>query len=122
MKVIKIDELIYLSNQYTDFSCRPSCKKYKEGTIFDEEKSVRWNREEVDRRNNLHQEEVKRLNREKNQMYEKLVNLIYRYIIQETKVSKEKAIKIYNYLYEEYHSYGLTECINHLDDLLDLFE
>lgn len=36
MKVVKIDELIYLSNQYTDFSCKPSCKKYKEGTIFDE--------------------------------------------------------------------------------------
>ncbi len=122
MKIVKIDELIYLSNQYTDFSCKPSYKKYKEGTIFDEEKSVRWNREEVDRRNNLHQEEVKRLNREKNQMYEKLVNLIYQYIIQETKVSKERATKIYNYLYEEYHSYGLTECINHLDDLLDLFE
>lgn len=122
MKVIKIDELIYLSNQYTDFSCKPFCKKYKEGTIFDEEKSVRWNREEVDRRNNLHQEEVKKLNREKNQMYEKLINLIYQYIIQETKVSKERATKIYNYLYEEYHSYGLTECINHLDDLLDLFE
>ena len=122
MMVVKIDELIYLSNQYKDFSCKHSCKKYKEGTIFDEEKSVRWNREEVDRRNNLHQEEVKRLNREKNQMYEKLVNLIYQYIIQETKVSKERAAKIYNYLYEEYHSYGLTECINHLDDLLDLFE
>ena len=114
MKVVKIDELIYLSNQYTDFSCKPSYKKYKEGTIFDEEKSVRWNREEVDRKNNLR--------REKNQMYEKLVNLIYQYIIQETKVSKERAAKIYNYLYEEYHSYGLTECINHLDDLLDLFE
>lgn len=122
MKVVKIDELIYLSNQYTDFSCKPSYKKYKEGTIFDEEKSVRWNREEVDRKNNLRQEEIKRLNREKNQMYEKLVNLIYQYIIQETKVSKERAAKIYNYLYEEYHSYGLTECINHLDDLLDLFE
>lgn len=80
MKVVKIDELIYLSNQYTDFSCKPSYKKYKEGTIFDEEKSVRWNREEVDRKNNLRQEEVKRLNREKNQMYEKLVNLIYQYI------------------------------------------
>lgn len=122
MKIIKIDELIYLSNQYTDFSCKPSYKKYKEGTIFDEEKSVRWNKEEVEKRNNLYQEEVKKLNRKKNQMYEELVNLIKQYIIQEANVSDERAAKIYNYLYEEYHSYGLTECINHLDDLLDLFE
>ena len=121
MKAIRIDELIFLSNKYSDFSCKPTYKKYKEGTIFDEDKSVKWNREEVAKRNLLYDDEVKNLNRQKNQMYTELINLIKRYITQETKVSDKQATKIWNYVYEEYHSYGLTECINHLDDLLELF-
>lgn len=121
MKAIRIDKLIFLSNNYSDFSCKPTYKKYKEGTIFDEDKSVKWNREEVAKRNLLYNDEVKNLNRQKNQMYTELINLIKRYITQETKVSDKQATKIWNYVYEEYHSYGLTECINHLDDLLELF-
>lgn len=121
MKAIRIDELIFLSNNYSDFSCKPTYKKYKEGTIFDKDKSVKWNREEVAKRNLLYNDEVKNLNRQKNQMYTELINLIKRYITQETKVSDKQATKIWNYVYEEYHSYGLTECINHLDDLLELF-
>lgn len=121
MKAIRIDELIFLSNNYSDFSCKPTYKKYKEGTIFDEDKSVKWNREEVAKRNLLYDDEVKNLNRQKNQMYTELINLIKRYITQATKVSDKQATKIWNYVYEEYHSYGLTECINHLDDLLELF-
>lgn len=121
MKAIRIDELIFLSNNYSDFSCKPTYKKYKEGTIFDEDKSVKWNREEVAKRNLLYNDEVKNLNRQKNQMYTELINLIKRYITQETKVSDKQATKIWNYVYEKYHSYGLTECINHLDDLLELF-
>lgn len=121
MKAIRIDELIFLSNNYSDFSCKPTYKKYKEGTIFDEDKSVKQNREEVAKRNLLYDDEVKNLNRQKNQMYTELINLIKRYITQETKASDKQATKIWNYVYEEYHSYGLTECINHLDDLLELF-
>lgn len=101
MKVIKIDELIHLSNKYTNFSCKPSCKKYKEGTVFDEEKSVRWNKEEVKKRNDFYQEQLNNLNRIKNEMYKDLSNLIKQYIIQETKVSDKQATKIYDYLYEE---------------------
>ena len=121
VEIIRIDELIFLSNRYTDFSCKPTCKKYKNGTVLDEDKSVKWNREEVVKRNLLYDDEVKRLNRKKNRMYTELVNLIQKYIIQETNVSDKTSTKIWNYLYEEYHSYGLTECINHLDDLLELF-
>lgn len=121
MKAIRINELIFLSNKYLDFSCKPTYKKYKEGTIFDEDKSVKWNREEVAKRNLLYDDEVKNLNRQKNQMYTELINLIKIYITQETKVSDKQATKIWNYVYEEYHSHGLTGCINHLDDLLELF-
>lgn len=111
-----------MADEYTRFSCKPKSLKYKVGTIFDEEKSVKWNKEEVERLNKKHEDEVKELNREKNLLYVNLVNSIKKYIISETKVSEARADKIYNYLYAEYHSYGLRECLCHLDDLLELFQ
>lgn len=116
-----LEKLYKMVNEYEGFSCKPKQQKYKVGFIFDEEKSVRWNREEVERQNQKHDDEVKALNNTKNHLYNRLVAGIKTYIIEQTKVSKEKADKIYAYLYCEYHSYGLTECLNHLDDLLELF-
>lgn len=85
-KAIRIDELTFLSCRYADFPCKPNCKKYKEGTIFDEDKSLKWNREEVVKKN-LFMMKLKKLNRKKNQMYTELVHIIKQYIIQETNVT-----------------------------------
>lgn len=117
-----LDKLYDMAAEYNKFSCKPKERKYKIGEVFDDDKSVRWNREEVERRNKLHEEEAKRLNTEKNRLLIEWIDAVYIYIMQETKVKKEKAKDIYNYLYTEYHSYGLTEVLNHLDDLLYLFK
>lgn len=118
---IPIETLYEMSEQYTKFSCKPQSRKYKLGTIFDEDKSVKWNKAEVERLNKIHDDEVKELNRRKNELYINLVNAIKMYIIQETNVSEKQAEKIYNYLCNEYHAYSWRECLDHLDDLLDLF-
>lgn len=115
-------KLYDMANEYNNFSYKPKNKKYKIGEVIDEDKSVRWNREEVEKRNRLREEEVKRLNTEKNRLFIKWIDAVYIYIMQETKVKKEKAKDIYNYLYTEYHNYGLVEVLNHLDDLLYLFK
>lgn len=116
-----IETLYNMAEQYTKFSCKPKSNKYKIGTVLDEDKSVKWNREEVERLNKIHDDEVKELNRHKNELYVGLVKAIKMYIIQETNVSEKQADKIYNYLCNTYHSYGLRECLTQLDDLLDLF-
>lgn len=116
-----IERLYEMASEYTEFSCKPKNPKYKVGTIIDEDKSVRWNREEIERLNDIHTEEVKELNRKKNLLLANIEDAIEKYIIEETKVSKKRAEKIYKYLYEEYHSYGIRECICHLDDLLEIF-
>ena len=116
-----IEALYNMAEQYTKFSCKPKSNKYKIGSVLDEDKSVKWNREEVERLNKIHDDEVKELNRHKNELYVGLVKAIKMYIIQETNVSEKQADKIYNYLCNTYHSYGLRECLNQLDDLLDLF-
>ena len=118
---ITIEELYDMAEKYVNFSCKPKSCKYKIGTVFDEDKSVKWNKEEVERLNKVYEAEVKKLNTQKNELMINLVHSIKTYIIQETNVKKEQADKIYDYLYSEYHSYGLRECISHLDDLLNLF-
>lgn len=42
-----IEALYNMAEQYTNFSCKPKSNKYKVGTIFDEDMSVKWNREEL---------------------------------------------------------------------------
>lgn len=116
------DKLCEMAREYTNFSCKPKERKYKIGEVFDDDKSVRWNREEVERRNKLHDEEVKRLNMQKNKMLLEWTDAVKLYIIKETKVKKDKADEIYNYLYEKYHSYGLLEVLANMDELLDLFK
>ena len=54
-----IKRLYEMASEYTEFSCKPKNPKYKVGTIIDEDKSVRWNREEIERLNDIHTEEVK---------------------------------------------------------------
>ena len=121
-----IKELSEMEVKYRCFSCKPFSKKYKIGTIFDEEKSVRWNREEVERRNLLHEEEVKRLNNEKNKLREELIAEIKKHIIERigknTKNVNLKANRIYNYLYSKHYAFGFSEIINNMDDLLELIK
>ena len=96
-------------------------KRFKDDHVFDEDKSVKWNREEVERKNSEFENAVKQLNREKNLLYTELISMINSYITVETGVSVKKSEKIWNYLYSNYHAYGLAECLNHLDELLELF-
>lgn len=121
--MVDYEKLVELGEKYSNFSCRPPYPKIKEGTIFDEEKSVRWNREEVIRRNAARDEEVKSLNREKANRYQEFVSLVKKYIQENTssRVSDERAGRIWDYLESNYHSYGISECLAHLDDLLELF-
>lgn len=117
-----LKKLYDMVNEYTSFSYKPELKRYNNGDVIDEDKSVKWNREQVEILNKKYNDKVKELNTKGNLMYTNLVNGIKEYIIEETKVSKKQADKIYNYLYDEYHSHGIAECLNHLDDLLDLFK
>ncbi len=98
-------------------------KPLKEDTIIDEEQSVRWNREEVARRN----EEIER--RLKNdRKYHQLCDSAMEEIIKTsvnswymTEFNKETINVIYAQAWESGHSYGYSEVYNHFREYMDMF-
>ena len=54
-------------DRVNEMSCKPvGLQKYKVGHIFDENMSVKWNQEKLEEENKKYNDEVARLNTEKN--------------------------------------------------------
>lgn len=104
-------------------SCRPvGLQKVPGNHIFDEDQSVKWNREQVELNNKKYQSEVARLNTEKNKARDFVYNLIIEKIQYEVghRLSRKKAEAIWNRAYEDGHSFGFYEIRCRLSDLIDL--
>lgn len=103
--------------------CVPkNMEKYPKGYIADEEKSVRWNREFVERENEKYRLEVSRLNTVKNKARDALKEHIYERIQFEVghDLSREKARLIYGMAYERGRSYGSYEVEKSIHELIEL--
>lgn len=124
-KMVERDDWDKIASDY-DKACRMSCRpgdnfrKVKVGDVIDEEKSVRWNREEVERLRLAYDEEVKRLNREKNAAIVAIEDRAVKLIAYEADISEEKAKLLWDFVYERGHAYG--EMFNMLDDYIELAE
>ena len=107
-------------------------KRYPATYIVDEDKSVKWNIQEVTRRNEAWDNEYKRLKNEYNEAIAKtkgyIIEAISDYICNVIKLvpdadkAYEKAKIIYSKAYEESHSYGDKEVLCTVEDLVDFLE
>lgn len=120
------DRWYEIQNEF-DIMQRMSCvpkdiRKVPSNHIFDEEKSVKWNREQVDRNNTAYIKEVARLNTLRNKERDRIYEEIYTAIRQEVghNLSRKKAIVIWNLAYEWGHSSGIGEICCYLDELIGL--
>lgn len=105
--------------------CVPSTiSKVSADHVFDENQSVKWNREQVNINNARYLKEVARLNTEKNKCRDAIYEDIYRAIQSEVghNLSREKAITIWQYAYEHGHSYGFQEIMAYLREVMELAE
>lgn len=109
--------------QMAEMSCRPTQQKVRADHVFDEDKSVKWNREQVELHNAAVLQEVKDLNTKKNKWRDELLEEICDKIVcdLDCRIGHNGAKKIYEYAYEEGHAYGVAEVFIHLDRLIDLF-
>ena len=119
-EILTWEDLGKKMEQVWNMSCKPGpeFKRYKHGSIIDEEQSVRWNREQVEFYNNQYQEEVKQLNLLKNKRRDDVEKEIYSKIISEIPgLSQDAASLIWNYAYEKGRAYGwdaIEACLNEL--------
>lgn len=103
-------------------SCRPDSTKFRKvriGDVIDEEKSVRWNREEVDRLRTVYDDEVKRLNTVKNQALIDVDRRSVALVASEAELSEEKAKILWNFVYDKYHD-DIGNMFSQIEDYIDL--
>lgn len=104
-------------------SCVPvGIKKVPENYVFDEDRSVKWNRDQVELNNKQYQKEVARLNTEKNKARDFVYNLIIEKIQHDVGdgLSRKKAKAIWNLAYKLCNPFGFYEIRRRLLDLIDL--
>lgn len=104
-------------------SCVPAhIRKVPSDYIFDENQSVKWNRDKVQENNNFYQAEVARLNTLKNEARDEIHEDIYHAIQCDVGhgLSRKGAMGIWNYAYEEGHACGINDIISNLDSVIDL--
>jgi hypothetical protein len=104
-------------------SCVPAgIRKVRADHVFDENQSVLWNRKQVEDNNQRFQEEVARLNTEKNKRRDAIYEKIYKAIQDEVGhgLTRKKAVVLWNLAYERGHAYGIKEVKSYLDELMEL--
>ena len=115
-----------IQKKYEEAQCLPFCSKlphFKEDgplIVFDENKSVKWNKEELLRKNDLFDKDNKRVKKDRFDAIYEAEKKIWEYISQETGLSEEKARKLWCYVYEKYHAYS-SDLWDVLDDQIDLY-
>jgi hypothetical protein len=116
--------------QIESMSTKPDSTKfhrYNENDIIDENKTVKWNREEIIRRNDTYKAEKARLQAVRNEALCSIINDIKEvfsdelstYHINSKKSGKEIASLIYNKAYEDSYSYGIYDVLQKMDDYMD---
>lgn len=95
--------------------------RYPNYYIIDENQTVKWNREEVKKNNELYDKKVQELNFERNKFRDSIHEKIYKYIkdLLNDKITIKQAILIYNYAYDQGHPGGWHDVCCCIDELVD---
>lgn len=115
----------YYNNGYsTKLPYYSTRKKYKDGHVFDETKSVIWNREQVAIENQKIDKAIKAYHEDTNRLSKQLTNDVINALIDEYGFSKEVATKIENKICNDDHHkissyfYNLEEMADFIQDLM----
>ena len=103
-------------------SCVPKFKKLKSDYITDENKSVKWNREQVELNNAKYNQIVKELNTKKNKERDRIYKDIILKIRQEVgfNLDEKSASMIWEYAYSHGHFDGFSSILSWLNEIIDL--
>lgn len=102
-------ELISDMQRVDAMRCKPTFARFPNNFITDENKSVKWNREQVVKNHNTYDKEVARLNTEKNKERDKVMQDVYLKIQQELPGLTLKKAKV---LFEKIQRITKNHCPN----------
>ena len=104
-------------------SCKPTAKRVPKGYVFDEDKSVRWNAEQVESHNAAIQKEVSEKQKARSLAINQATDSIIALIVDEFygKINSKQAKVIWNIAYDSGHSGGRYEIKAQLQRLMDAF-
>ena len=97
-------------------------RRYDYTCVFDENKSVKWNREEVERHNTIYEESRKSIEDNKRNARYQFECAIVEYISEVLGIDEDHAQKIYDHCYAEKHAFGIKEVADYVDDLIEVLE
>lgn len=98
-------ELEMLARRFIEFEGEEVPEKLSDNAIIDEDKSVRWNREEVKKHNENRKAIILENKKQKNQLYEAWKQKVLEEIMKEGFTTKQ-AEHIYDFAYDEAGSIG----------------
>ena len=102
----------------------PELKKYKEGYIFDENMSVKWNREQVQLRNEEYKDEAIRLRKEHVSLENEADDAAVEYLLGYSSTIKNRNAmsSLLGFALEHRHSEGYESVFNFAEELVDLID
>ena len=106
------------------FSCRPDREIYpypKINDVIDEDKSVKWNREEVNRLRERFEKRVEELNKYKNKLTVEYEDRLITLLGKDNDISHDESSKIWSYAYSESHSSGVGDVVSTYREVVDLY-
>ena len=110
--------------RYMFMSTKPMTEKYPYDYVFDENMSVKWNREQVELRNQEWEEERSSLMWEHKKRIESILDELYATIQYEVghNISKKQAVTIWKKAYNSGHCYGTYGVLSELDELIEFVQ
>lgn len=108
----------------TGYSCKPNREEYpypRVTDIIDEDESVKWNREEVQRLRRAFENKVEELNRYKNLISSAFEGRIIEILAKDNSISVEESQKIWSYAYSEGHSCGIRNVISYYEEFVSVY-
>lgn len=101
---------------------KPDIKKLKSDYVFDENLTIKQNKDLIKKHNESYEEQMENYNKAYNDKINEFNNDMIIVIGKELNVSREKANKIFSYVYNEYHSGGRRDVITNAEKLVELLK
>lgn len=119
MTIFEVREAILNRTFKVEYMARP--KYVKEDFVFNEDKSVKWNREEVERVNKSLKEDYEEYKKNVSDAEDAERKTIIKAFSNEYDISESKVEAAYNYAYSESHSSGIYNVTITLESVMDLY-